>query len=73
MKNIRIRSFSGPYFRVFGLNTDRYFVPLPIQSEYGKMRTRITPNMDNFYALKGLIKTLIDGTFGLSNRLNDFQ
>ena len=29
-KNFRIRSFSGPYFPVFGLNTDRCSVSLRI-------------------------------------------
>ena len=32
--------FSGPYFPVFGLNTERYEVSLRIQSECGKIRTR---------------------------------
>ena len=32
--------FSGPYFLAFGLNTERYFVCLRIQSECGKIRTR---------------------------------
>ena len=43
--------FSGPHFPVFGLN---------IQSECGKMQTRITPNTDTFSAvlLTGII--LID-------------
>ena len=31
---------SGPYFPAFGLNTDRYFVSLRIQSEFGKIQTR---------------------------------
>ena len=26
MKSVRIRSFSGPYFPAFGLNTERYGV-----------------------------------------------
>ena len=34
------------------MNTERYGVSLRIQSEYGKMRTRMTPNMDIFYAVK---------------------
>ena len=34
------RVFSGPYFLVFGLNKERYYVSLPIQSECGKIRTR---------------------------------
>ena len=32
--------FSGPYFPVFGLNTEIYFVFLRIQCEYRKIRTR---------------------------------
>ena len=32
--------FSGPYFLVFGLNTEIYGVNLRIQSEYRKIRTR---------------------------------
>ena len=32
--------FSGPYFSTFGLNAERYFVPLRIHSECGKIRTR---------------------------------
>ena len=32
--------FSGPYFPVFGLNTERYFVSIRIQSKCGKIRTR---------------------------------
>ena len=41
MKNVRIRSYSGPYFPAIELNTE---------SECGKIRTRITPNMNTFYA-----------------------
>ena len=33
VKSARIQSFSGPYFPVFGLNTERYIVSLCIQSE----------------------------------------
>ena len=32
--------FSGPYFPIFGLNTEIYGVNLRIQSEYRKIRTR---------------------------------
>ena len=49
IKSIRIRSYSGPYFLAFGLNTERYKVFLRIYSECGKMRTRITPNTGTFY------------------------
>ena len=50
MKSVHIRSYSGPHFPAFRLNTERYGVSLHIHSECGKMRTRITPNMDTFYA-----------------------
>ena len=36
MKSVCIRSFSGPYFSVFGLNTERYGVILRIQPNAGK-------------------------------------
>ena len=51
VKNVRIRSYSGPYFPAFGLNTERYEVSLFSQSKCGKIRTRITPNKDNFHAV----------------------
>ena len=51
VKSVRIRSYSGPHFPAFGLNTERYSVSLRIQSECGKMRTRITPNTDTVYAV----------------------
>ena len=38
-------------FSTFGLNTERYFVSLRIQFEYGKVRTRVTPNTDTFYVV----------------------
>ena len=39
------------YFPAFGLNTGRYEVSLRIQSECRKMRARISPNTDTFYAV----------------------
>ena len=45
------RSYSGPYFPAFGLNTERYRVSLRIQPKCGKMLTRITPNTDTFHAV----------------------
>ena len=48
MKSVRIQSYSGPHFPAFELNTERYGVSLRIQSECGKIRTRITPNTDSF-------------------------
>ena len=51
VKGVRIRSYSGPYFPVFGVNTERYSVSLLIQSECGKTQTRITPITHTFYAV----------------------
>ena len=51
VKSVRIRSYSGPYFPASGLNTERFGVSLRIRSECGKIRTRRTPNTDNFYAV----------------------
>ena len=51
VESVRIRSYSGPYFPAFGLNTERYCASLRIQSECGKIQTRITPNTDTFYAV----------------------
>ena len=49
VKSVRIRSFSGPCFLVFGLTTERYGVSLRSQSECEKIRTRKSPNADNFH------------------------
>ena len=43
VKSVPIRSFSGPYFSAFGLNTERYSVSLCIQSKCRKTRTRKLP------------------------------
>ena len=51
VKSVRIRSYPGPHFPAPGLNTERYEVSLRIQFECGKMRTKITPNTDTFYAV----------------------
>ena len=51
IKSVRIASYSGLHFPAFRLNTERYSVSLCIQYKCGKMRTRITPSMDNFYAV----------------------
>ena len=50
-KSVRIRSYSGPHFPAFGLNTERFSVSLRIQSECGKIWTRKTPNTGTFYAV----------------------
>ena len=54
VKSVRIWCYSCPHFPTFGLNTERYGVSLRIQSECGKMRTRITPNTDTFHAVTRL-------------------
>ena len=51
VKSVLIRSYSGPHFPVFGLNTESYGV-FCIQSECGKIRTRITLTTDTFCAVK---------------------
>ena len=51
VKSTHIRSYSGPYFSAFGLNTERYSVSLLIQSKCRKMGTRTTPNKDTFDAV----------------------
>ena len=40
MKSVKNGVFSGPYFPLFGLNTEINFVNLRIQSKYRKIRTR---------------------------------
>ena len=50
-ESVRIRSFSGPYFLVFRLNTERYSVSFRIQSEWGKIWVRSTPDTDTFHAV----------------------
>ena len=63
VKGVRIWSYSGPHFPAFGLNT---FVLLRIQSECGKMWTRITPNTDNLIP-RAILKTLNWASFSLSS------
>ena len=52
MKSVLIRSFSGPYFSTFGLNTEtlnRWRIR--IWSECEEIKTRKTPNMNTFHAM----------------------
>ena len=51
VKSVIIWSYSFLYYPAFGLNTERYFMSLRIQSKCGKIRTRITPNAATFYAV----------------------
>ena len=57
MKRVRIRSFSGPYFPAFGLNTERYSVSLRIKSKCGKIQTRKSLNTDSFHAVTSCLAT----------------
>ena len=59
VKSVHIRSYSGPHFPAFRMNTE-------IETEYGKMRTRITPNTDTFYAGNASIRRFKNHTTILS-------
>ena len=48
VKSVRIRNYSGTHFPTFELCTERYSLSLRIQSECGKIRTKITPSTDTF-------------------------
>ena len=61
-----LKGYFGPYFPAFGLNTERCGQPLRIQSESGKMRIRITPNMDTSHAVEKTSKFLINAIFPMS-------
>ena len=41
VKSVRIRTYSGPYFPTFGLNTERYGVFSPNAGKYGPEKLRI--------------------------------
>ena len=75
MKSVRIWSYSGPHFSTFGLNTERYSVSLRIQSECGKMRTRVTPNTNTFlrsdWQLPGILKQK-NAKSGAAKTLSEF-
>ena len=55
MKSVSIQSFSGPHFYTFGLNMERYYISLRIQSKCRKIRTRKTLSTDTFHAVKILL------------------
>ena len=60
VKSVCIRSFSGWYFPVFGLNAERYRVPLRIQSKFRKIQSKlptitdqnIVKSLTNFCSLR---------------------
>ena len=54
LEKVRIRSYSGPHFlRIFSYSDSIRISPYSVlmQENPGKMRTRITPNADSFYAV----------------------
>ena len=59
VKSARIRSCSDPHFPTFGLNRERYSVSFRIQSECGKIWTRITPNTISFRFLMHFFVVLV--------------
>ena len=66
--------FSGPYFPVFRLNTEIYFVNLRIQSKYGKIRTRKKLRILTLFAqcIRRSPDKVVDCQLGYSE-LNFFQ
>ena len=52
VKGVRIRSFSVRNLPAFGLNTEIFSVSSHTQSEFGKIRTRKSPNTDTFHAVQ---------------------
>ena len=49
--SVQIRSFSGPYFAAFGLNTERYPYPSVFRPNARKYRPEKTPYLDTFQAV----------------------
>ena len=59
VKSVQIRSFSGPYFPAFGLNTERYGVSLSVFSpNAGKYGSELAPYLDTFHV--DCVKALIN-------------
>ena len=56
MKVSKYGVISGPYFPVFGLNTEIYFLNLHIQSEYRKIRTRNNSVFGHFSRIAAINK-----------------
>ena len=80
MTSVRIRSFTGPYFLAFGLDTERYGVSLRIQSECRKIQTKETPNMNTFHVVREIHtgkyfsgNIIIKPSNRFSRVLNDFK
>ena len=73
VSSVRIQSYSGPYRPRFGLSKERYRVSLRIQSECGKIRTRITPITDTFYAVYVLPKFVLQNFKSSENKKNQMR
>ena len=54
VKIVQKWGFSGAYFPVLGLNTEIYGVNFRFESEYGQTRTRKTPYLDTFHAVRSI-------------------
>ena len=50
VKNVRIRSYSGPHFFAFGLNTERYSASLPHFPAFGLNTERYSASLPHFFA-----------------------
>ena len=48
VKSVQIRSIFGTYFPVLGLNSEIYYINLPIQLEYREIWTRKNPVFGHF-------------------------
>ena len=63
MKSVRIRSFSGPHFPAFGLNTERYGVSLslfiPNEGKYGPEKLQIQTLFMHCILIEYLFKAAI--------------
>ena len=62
VKTVQIRSFSGPYFPAFGLNTEIHSVNLRTQSECGKIRTRKNSVFGHF-SRSGFVRFVLNQHF----------
>ena len=74
----KYKVFSGPYFRAFGLNTERYEVFSPNAGKYGSEKT---PCLDTFFAvilnidwvLNVTLKSIFDLLFSENLWFSDFE
>ena len=55
VKSVQVRVISGPYFPVFGLNTEIYYVNSVFSPNTGNYGPKITQYLDTFRAVIGCI------------------